>query len=195
MTLLGNGLSLANRHEDALSVEEANLAMMRRIGASEGTILITQNNLAITYEALGRFEAALRLKRDVYSGRLKLHGKEHQRTLTAAYNYAASLFDLRRFKEAKSLLRTTMPVARRVLGESHDNTLRMRSAYAQTLYRDEDATLDDVREAVTTLEDAERIARRVLGGAHPDTVQIELGLRDARAELHARETPPPPGSA
>ena len=29
------------------------------------------------------------------------------------------------------------------------------------------ATLDDLREAVTTLEDTERIARRVLGGAHP----------------------------
>ena len=37
MTLLGNGLSAAEHHEDALSVQEAELAMMRRLGASEGT--------------------------------------------------------------------------------------------------------------------------------------------------------------
>ena len=36
-----------------------------------------------------------------------------------------------------------------------------------------DATLDDLREAVTTLEDTERIARRVLGSAHPIAVGIE----------------------
>ena len=52
------------------------------------------------------------------------------------------------------------------------------------------ATLDDLREAVTTLEAAERIARRVLGGAHPLTVEIEHHLR--KAALRARETPSPP---
>jgi len=51
----------------------------------------------------------------------------------------------------------------------------MRTLYAQALYKDPDATLDDLREAVTTLEDLERIARRVLGGAHPDTVGIRDG--------------------
>jgi hypothetical protein len=56
--------------------------------------------------------------------------------------------------------------------------------------RDDRATLDDLREAVTTLEDVERIARRVLGGAHPNVVDIERELRDARETLRARETPP-----
>ena len=63
----------------------------------------------------------------------------------------------------------------------------MRYNYARALYRDPDATLDDLREAVNTLEDTERIARRVLGGAHPDTKNMEAGLRDARAALRARE--------
>ena len=53
------------------------------------------------------------------------------------------------------------------------------------------ATLDDLREAVSTLEEMERTARRVFGGAHPITVDIELDLRVARPTLHARETPPP----
>ena len=80
-----------------------------------------------------------------------------------------------------------MPVARRVLGESSDLTLRMRWLYAMTLYGDDAATLDDVREAVTTLEETERIARRVLGGAHPTVVPIGKTLRDARRALRARE--------
>ena len=51
------------------------------------------------------------------------------------------------------------------------------------------ATLNDLREAVTTFEDVARIARRVLGGAHPITTSVEGSLRDARAALDARETP------
>ena len=49
------------------------------------------------------------------------------------------------------------------------------------------ATLDDLREAVTTIEDTERIARRVLGNAHPDTAVIKGRLQHARAALRARE--------
>ena len=70
----------------------------------------------------------------------------------------------------------------------------MRWTYAIVLYKDPAATLDDLREAVTTLEETERIARRVLGGAHPTTTGIEENLQDARAALRARETQPSGGS-
>ena len=105
----------------------------------------------------------------------------------AASNYAISLKDLSRFEEVKSLMRKTMPVAQRVLGESNDITLRARVFYAKALYMDDGATLDDLREAVTRLEEIERIARRVLGGAHPLAADIERDLQDARAVLRARE--------
>ena len=81
-----------------------------------------------------------------------------------------------------------MPVARRVLGDSNVYTLRTKWVYATALYADAIATLDDLREAVTTLEDAARTARRVLGGAHPTAVALDKALRDARAVLRARET-------
>ena len=61
--------------------------------------------------------------------------------------------------------------------------------YARALYHDDTATLDDLREAVTTLEETERTARRVLGRAHPIVVAMEQSLRNARAALRARETP------
>ena len=62
-----------------------------------------------------------------------------------------------------------------------------RKVYAATLYRDPDATLDHLREAVTTLEETEPTARRVLGGAHPLVVAIERCLREAQEALHFRE--------
>ena len=55
---------------------------------------------------------------------------------------------------------------------------------------DSAATLDNLREAVTTLEDTERTARRVFGGTHPTVVDIENDLRMSRVFLRARETPP-----
>ena len=190
MGVLGGGLSYAGHHEDALSVREAELSMLRRLGAPAQNILVALGNLANAYARLGRKEDALLLKRDVYSGTLKRYGEEHYETLREASNYAASLVGLHRHAEARSLLRKTIPVARRVLGESDDLTLRMRSNYVAALVNAGGATLDDLREAVTTLEDTERIARRVLGGAHPDTTRIENALRSARAVLRARETPP-----
>ena len=187
MMQLGNGLHDAGHHEDARSVREAELSMIRRLGASENRMLEVQTNLAIAYGPLGRLEEALQLERDVYSGRLRLNGEEHEKTLRAANNYASSLKNLSHFGEAKTLLRKMMPVARRVLRDSSDLTLLMRWNYAEALYEDPAAALDDLREAVTTLEETKRTARRLLGGAHPLTVEIEVALQDARAVLSARE--------
>jgi hypothetical protein len=186
MTLLGNGLHVAKHHEDALTVYEAQLSMERRLGAPEEIILVTQGNLAMTYQVLGRDEEAMRVKREVYSGYLRLYGEEHRRTLLAANNYAASLFDLRRFKEAKSVQRKMTPVARRVLGESHELTISMRQNFAMVLYKSTGATLDDLREAVATLEEIERTARRVMGGAHPLTVKIVSRARRPRSNAAVR---------
>ena len=136
-------------------------------------------------------EEASRLKRDVYTGFSRLFGEEYANTLQAASNYANSLVQLKRFEEAKALVLKTMPVARRVIGDDHNLTLKLRWAYAEVLYKDDAATLADLREAVTTLEDLERIARRVLGGAHPETEYIADELREARGVLSAHETPSP----
>ena len=127
------------------------------------------------------------MDRDIYCGRVRLYGEEHEKTLVTAINYASSLNQLDRFKEAKSLLRKAVPVARRVLGEGHGLTLKMRSRYAAALFKGPSATLDDVRKAVTTLEETEQTARRMFGGAHPFTKGIGDYLKNARRALRARE--------
>ena len=168
-------------------MREAELSMERRLGSQAESVLAVQGNLANTYQALGRSEEALRLRQEVYSGRLKLSGEEHEQTLSAAYNLATTLDALKRYGEAKTVLRKMMPVVRRVLGENNELTIRMRWNYATALYEDPTATLDDLRESVTTLEETARIARRVLGGTHPLTSAIEGDLRKSRAAL--REAP------
>ena len=108
-----------------------------------------------------------------------------------ANNYATDLLNSQRFKEAKSHMRKTLPVARRVLGDNNGITLQFRKVYPRVLSENPAATLDDLREAVTMLEDVERTARRVLGTAHPNVARIGVSLRDARAALRTRESPPP----
>ena len=172
MRALWAGLSAASHHEDALTVQEAEMAMMRHLGASENDLLEVQTNL----------DCALRNLRYVYSEYLKRKGNEHVSTLTAASNYANTLIELKKSREANSLLRKTLPVARRVLGESHDLTLRMMSSYAGSLFKNS-ATLGDLHKAVSMYEETERIARRVLGEFHPLVVHIERELPVSRALL------------
>ena len=188
MTALGSGLFAAKHYEDALIVKEAELSTLRRVGARIEPILIVQGNLANTYDALKRNEDAIRMQRDVYSGHLRLHGEEHYDTLREANNLANSFAQVQRFEEARSLLRKTIPAARRVLGETSELMHRMKKVYADTLYMDPSATLDDLREAVTTLEDTERTTRRVFGISHPTTDMVEHSLQNARAALRARES-------
>ena len=191
MSQLGNGVSGAEHYEEALAVYEAELAMLRRLGAWEETILIAQSNVASAYDQLGRDEEAMLMREEIYSRTLDIWGEEHRETLLEANNYALSLVDLQRFEEAKSLLRKSEPVARRVLGEADDTTLTARWTYAWALYEDPASTLDELREAVSTLEETERMARRVLGGTHPTTTGIEEALGESQAALRAREAPSP----
>ena len=104
MNVLGLGLTDAKRHEDALVVEKATLAMMRRLGASDTNFLGMQGNLAGTYNCLGRLEDASRIEKLVFSGYLKLKGLEHKDTIVAANNYSATLVQLKRYREVKALM-------------------------------------------------------------------------------------------
>ena len=159
-------------------------------------VLVAPRELLFQFEAIADREAPPRLGTELVEAirglsRLRLDGEDNKETIRAASNYALSLTRLQRCEEAKSLLHRTVPVARRILGENGLLTLTVRWIYAAALYRDDGATLEDLREAVTRLEEVERTARRVLGGAHPITRGIEESLREARAHLRARETPPP----
>jgi tetratricopeptide (TPR) repeat protein len=186
--LLGNVLFDAGDHEDALLARQAELSLMKRVGAPGDHMLAVQTRVGYSYNALGRNEEALPLQRDVYSGRLKLHGENHQETIWSAGYLANSLYRTRRFDEGKALLRKVIPVARRVLGKGNIDVFRLRWSYGKFLYRAPDATLDDIREAVATLEETYSTVRRVFGAEHTYTREMDPhDLRCAQAELRARE--------
>ena len=54
------------------------------------------------------------------------------------------------------------------------------------LYRDEGATLDDLREAAETLESVAPLWKRIFGEAHPETSKVQGALKVARKALATR---------
>ena len=112
------------------------------------------------------------MEREVYSGRLKLLGEEHPRTLLTANNCANSLLILERFEEAKRLLRKVIPVAQRALGAEHEITLSIREDLSRAIL-DGDSSANEKRQALQRLEDTVAVMRRVLGPVHPDTLRAQ----------------------
>ena len=84
---------------------------------------------AIRIQRLARHEEPEQMDRGVYSGRGRTtQGEEHENTSIAANNYLSERPQtLRRFEEAMSLMRKTMRVARRALGNNDKLTLKMRT--------------------------------------------------------------------
>lgn len=164
-------------------MQEAELSSQRRLGASEAQILHLQSNIAGSYKHQGWLDESLAMIHAVYSGYLRLKGEAHEHTLIAANNLAASLRYFQRFEEIRSLMRKTIPLARRAFGDNDENTLRMRWNYAAALSRDTGATLDDLTEAVETLESLAPLWKRIFGKAHPETPNIDLALEIAREKL------------
>ena len=59
----------------------------------------------------------------------------------------------------------------------------MRGLHAMALHKADDATRDEVCEAITTLEELVRIGRRVFGTSHPNTYLFQKHLVEAKATL------------
>ena len=172
MNLLGSGLF----GEDALTVQEAELSMLRRLSDSEENILAVQSNIASTYQTLGQFEKALGMEQEIYNKKVVLMGNLNPSTLIAAICLANTLSKMRRFDEVRNFAPDRIAACQRVLGAEHENTLFLRTIYARALFFE-----DDPEQAETILVDVSRIARRVLGPSHCRTVAAEHELGFVRA--------------
>ena len=69
MTMLGNGLSMQDTFEDALSVKEAELSLMRRLGAEEDEILIAGQSCESRMKTSDGLKRPCACGESVYSGR------------------------------------------------------------------------------------------------------------------------------
>ena len=188
MTLLGTGLKDAGRFEEALSIQETQLSIMRRYSTPVSILLSVQSNLGNTYYMLGRFEEALSVRRDVHSAHLRFEsgGPTRMSTLIAALNFSTSLTDTGNFAEARAFMPDQMALAKRALGADHPLTLDFQWGYSRAFTRDKDATAEELTEVATILENALKIAQRVMGREHPRTGNIRHELATAREEIARR---------
>ena len=180
LTMLGNGLWAAGRHEDRLAILEVQLATQRRLGLPEEQVLTTRSNLAHCLSKLGRLEESIAIEREVYAREKKLYGPTDKTTLHTGNNLAHALNVSGQFAEAKTLSRKLIPQLRRAFGSNHVMTLNCHATFAEALYSDARASRGDVLQAVTILEDVVRARRRVLGKHHPETARALASLECAR---------------
>ena len=80
--------------------------------------------------------------------------------------------DLRRFEEAKSLLRKTIPVARRVFGGESGRVLSLREDLCRATLAG-DSSSKEKRKALQMLEDTVAALRRLFGLLHPETQRAQ----------------------
>ena len=135
MAILGCALR-GSRPEEALSVLEGHLAVLRRHWPHEEEASHhSQINRAICLFGLGRNDEALVLRREIYARDVAIFGSSHERTLLDGNNLGISLNKLELYDEARSLLRDQLlPAARRSLGPDHDTTLKLSHNLAENLY-------------------------------------------------------------
>ena len=93
------------------------------------------------------------------------------------------LLDLRRFKEAKRVLRKVVPVARRVLGNHHELTLSICEDLCRATLLDGGSSANEKRDALKMLEDTLGVMRRVLGPQHPETQRVQGSLHSYRGQF------------
>ncbi len=123
----------------------------------------------------------------MYARRVELYGL-HEDTLQAAGNLTSTLVDdLRQFDEARAFLLDRIPEAIQALGKDHDVTFRLKRMYAQSLYRNDGASLEDITTAIATLEDLDRRQTRIYGAAHPQAGSTRRRLAEAREKLAERK--------
>ena len=153
---------------------------MRRIGASEESMLVVQANIANSYLQLGRTDDSLRMNKAIYAGNVRLFGDSHEKTLLSALTLSISLVKAGNASESRTFSRPLLPVARRVLGADHENTLRLAHAYVYAVLECAAAARDELIFAEKLLEDTARRFRRVFGTAHPNTARAEKDMAKVR---------------
>jgi hypothetical protein len=186
MTALGNGLDLEGKFEERLAVFKSQLAMLPRVGASQEHVLGNQGNTATCLSAHGRYEEAMKITVRIYSGMKALNGPRNEFTILSAANLASSLEDNERKAAALSLAAEYLPIAESVLGPHDITTLRLRKCCLRARIQT-GASLDDVREVMSSCEDLHRTAIQVLGSQHPFTELIKDDVEVCRKGIARTE--------
>ena len=181
MNLLWNGLQNAQKYEDALEVVKADLSIQERNGVPRHVYLATLGNMAQVLDELRRPDEAIRIYEDIYAQKLSLYESSDIEVIITANNFGIALRHAGRGDEQKRLMDSTIPNARKSLGDDHELTLSCRQNYAAAvLYAEGNVSRSDFLQATKILEDVQKRCRRVLGPKHRVTLAVQKDLNYAR---------------
>jgi len=185
MSLLADGLLKVKNCKGALEVCEVYLDTCRRYPESEDIdetidIYTIQSNCL---SKLGMHSNALEVDRRAYKLSIEEYGDSASTTFTHANNLACSLINLGLYSEAKTLLYKSLKECICEHGDEHYTSLRLRETSAQLLYKDPEATEDDLLEAEAMLGGLVQFSRQRYGANYPGTVQLQTFLDRAKLLL------------
>ena len=161
---------------------EALLATVRRAWPDNtDEIIQTSANLANVYKHNDKAEEATAIYKDLYEQMCALHGPDSVYPATVGSNYAQMLIQVERFADARAVGREIVQWAHRNPDSPH--SFHIVKALMDSLYKDPNASVDDLREAVEVFENIPATSSRVLGSAHPDTKTYEKALAKAKKAL------------
>ena len=181
MNLLSNGLQQAQKYEDALEVIKADLSIQERNGGPRHVHLATLGMMALVLDELRRLDEAIRIYEDIYAQKLSLYESSDIEVIITAYNFGRALRHAGRGDEQKRLMDSTIPNARKSLGDDHELTLSCReNAAAAVLYAERKVSRDEFLQATKIVEDVLKRCRRVLGPKHRVALNVQKDVDYAR---------------
>ena len=159
---------------EALTLAVAVDALEVLLGPDHPDALASRNNLAGTYESVGRLIEAIALFERVLADSIRVLGEDHPSTLTTRDNLAGACKSEGRLAEAIALYEQVLADRSRVLGEDHPDTLASRNNLAGA-YREGGR----FTEAIALYEQLLADSIRVLGEDHPNTLTSRNNLAGA----------------
>ena len=145
--------------------QRARTILTRHLGPNHRAALMSMDELASAYLALGRYTESLKLDEETLMIRKATLGPEHPDTLQSMNSLAASYNRLGRHTEALKLHEETLAIRKATLGPEHPSTLNSMYNLANSYYY-----LGRYTEALKLHEETLALRKAKLGLEHPTTL-------------------------
>ena len=171
LTAVGHGLQDTGRNTEALAIFQTVVKGSKHAALCHSRfaplVLMAETNLAKAFEALGRHDESLEIRRGLLERTKACMGATDQDTFVDALNLGNSLYDTGKFEEAKALLPEYVDSCCATYGPDDRLTLKLRFALCRSRGVVWDGSFEEVCESDKDLADIDRRARRVLGEGDP----------------------------
>ena len=136
--------------------EQVRDARVKTLGVDHPSTLVTMNNLAVVYQAAGKFNQAIPLLEQVRDAYEKQRGTDHPDTLLTLQNLAAVCRSAKQFDKAILVFADLLKRREAKFGRQHPDT-QLTVAHLGVNYKDAGRLTD----AIPLLEEAHRASRKL----------------------------------